>query len=160
MWVLTSPRLLIDGVRVKELRVIPDERGRIMEMLRSDDDLFLGFGQAYVTTVYPGVVKAWHYHRVQTDNFVVVSGMAKVVLYDDREASATRGQVNEFFMGDRNPILVQVPPLVCHGYKGIGADEVLLVNFPTEVYRPEQPDEYRLDPHRSGIPYDWARRDG
>ena len=113
-----------------------------------------------VTTVYPGVVKAWHYHRVQTDNFVVVSGMAKVVLYDDREASATRGQVNEFFLGDRNPILVQVPPLVCHGYKGIGADEVMLVNFPTEVYRPEQPDEYRLDPHRSGIPYDWSRRDG
>src|SRR3990170_5785700 len=100
---------MIDGVKIKKLKVIPDERGRLMEMLRSDDDLFIKFGQVYMTTAYPGVVKAWHFHKKQTDHFVCVRGMMKVVLYDSREGSPTRGEVNEFFMGDHNPILVQIP---------------------------------------------------
>ena len=80
---------MIKDVKIKNLKVIPDERGRLMEMLRSDDDLFIKFGQAYLTTVYPGVVKGWHYHKKQIDNFVVVRGMMKVVLYDNRKASIT-----------------------------------------------------------------------
>src|SRR3972149_1479482 len=95
---------LIKGVQVKQLRVICDERGKLMEMLRSDDPFFQKFGQVYLTTGYPGVVKAWHYHEKQTDYFVVVKGMAKVVLYDPRESSPTTGMVNEFFMGEDNPI--------------------------------------------------------
>jgi len=90
---------MIHGVKVKALRVIQDERGRLMEMLRSDDELFLKFGQIYMTTAYPGAVKAWHYHKKQVDNFVVVKGMMKVVLYDSRKDSATFGEINEFFMG-------------------------------------------------------------
>ncbi|MCL6581676.1 MAG: dTDP-4-dehydrorhamnose 3,5-epimerase family protein [Firmicutes bacterium] len=151
---------LIDGVRVKRLQVIPDERGRVMEMLRRDDDLFLGFGQAYLTTAYPGVTKAWHYHERQTDNFVVVGGMAKLVLYDEREDSPTRGLVNEFFLGVHNPLLVQVPPRVWHGFKCVSETECLAINFPTEPYDYEHPDEHRLDPHGSHIPYEWGRRDG
>jgi len=88
---------MIDGVRVKKLKVIPDERGRLMEMLRADDDLFVKFGQVYMTTAYPGVVKGWHYHKKQIDNMVVIKGMMKVVLYDSRKDSKTRGEVNEFF---------------------------------------------------------------
>ena len=80
---------MIDGVRVKQLKVIPDERGRLMEMLRSDDGLFQKFGQVYVSVAYPGVVKGWHYHKVQTDYFTIISGMMKVVLYDGRPDSAT-----------------------------------------------------------------------
>ena len=151
---------LIDGVQIKRLKVIPDERGRLMEVLRCDDDLFLGFGQAYLTTAYPGVVKAWHYHRKQTDNFVVVKGMMKVVLYDERENSPTRGKVNEFFMGEHNSILLQIPPLVYHGFKCVSETEAMVMNFPTEPYNYNEPDEYRLDPHDNKIPYDWARRDG
>lgn len=151
---------LIDGVRTKKLKVIPDERGRLMEMLRCDDDLFVKFGQAYLTTAYPGVVKAWHYHRKQTDNFVVVKGMMKVVLYDERENSPTRGRVNEFFMGEHNPILLQIPPLVYHGFKCISETEATVINFPTEPYNYHEPDEYRLDPHDNQIPYNWARWDG
>ena len=84
---------MIDGVVVQPLRLIPDERGYLMEMLRSDDPVFERFGQSYVTAVYPGVVKGWHYHRKQTDHFVCVHGMAKVVLYDGREdtSSLTQG---------------------------------------------------------------------
>ncbi|HXY68532.1 MAG TPA: dTDP-4-dehydrorhamnose 3,5-epimerase family protein [Gemmatimonadales bacterium] len=150
----------IDGVRTKVLRVVADERGRLMEMLRADDELFTRFGQVYLTAAYPGVVKAWHYHERQTDHFVCVSGMMKLVLYDDREQSPTRGAVNEFFVGDHNPLLVQIPPLVFHGFKCISEREALVVNIPTEPYDHRKPDEFRVDAHDPKIPYDWARKDG
>jgi len=146
---------LIKGVKVKKLKVIPDERGRLMEMLRADDADFIKFGQIYLTTGYPGVVKAWHYHKKQTDNFVVVRGMMKVVLYDGREDSPTKGKINEFFMGEHNPLLLQIPPYVCHGFKAIGKDEAYLVNITTEVYNYQEPDEFRIDPYFNDIPYDW-----
>lgn len=151
---------LIEGVRLKPLKVIPDERGRLMEILRSDDDLFIKFGQAYLTSAYPGVVKAWHYHRVQIDHFVVVRGMMKIVLYDGREGSPTHGMVNEFFLGDHNQHILQIPNLVFHGFKCISETEALVLNMPTELYDYADPDEYRVDPHTRDIPYDWSRRDG
>lgn len=150
----------IDAVQTRVLKVIPDERGRLMEMLRCDDEIYRGFGQVYMTTAYPDVVKAWHYHRLQSDHFVVVRGMVKLVLYDDRAASPTQGEINEFFLGEHNPLLVQIPPLVYHGFKCIGAEEALLINIPSEPYNREAPDEYRLDPHENPIPYNWNRRDG
>ncbi len=151
---------MIDGVKIKQLKVIPDERGRLMEMLRVDDDVFEKFGQVYMTTAYPGVVKAWHYHKKQTDNFVVVKGMMKIVLYDSREGSPTRGEVNEFFMGEHRQILLQIPTLVYHGFKCISETEAMVINTPTEPYNPKEPDEYRMDPHNNDIPYDWSRKDG
>jgi dTDP-4-dehydrorhamnose 3,5-epimerase len=154
------PQKLIDGVRVKALRFHCDERGRLMELLRCDDECFQKFGQVYLTTAYPGVVKAWHYHRLQTDTFAVVSGMMKMVLFDAREGSETKGLVNEFFLGDWSPILLQIPPGVYHGFKCISEREAIAVNVPTEPYNHGCPDEYRLDPHAADIPYDWTRKDG
>jgi len=151
---------MIEGVRIKKLGAIADERGRLMELLRSDDDIFRKFGQVYITTAYPGVTKAWHYHKVQTDNMAVVSGMMKVALYDPRDGSPTRSEVMELFMGIHNPLLVQIPPMVFHGFKCIGRLEAIVVNCPTEPYNREEPDEYRVDPHNNDIPYDWARKDG
>lgn len=151
---------MIEGVKVKKLKVIPDERGRLMEMLRCDDDEYIKFGQIYMTTAYPGVVKGWHYHKIQADNFVVVKGMMKVVLYDSREDSPTKGEVNEFFMGDHNPILLQIPPFVFHGFKCVSETEAIVVNTPTEAYNYKDPDEYRVHPHDNDIPYDWGRKDG
>jgi len=151
---------MIKGVKVKRLKVIPDERGRLMEILRSDDDCFEKFGQVYMTTARPGVVKGWHYHKKQTDNFSVVSGMIKLVLYDAREGSPTHGEVNEFFIGIHNPLLVTIPPFVYHGFKCISSEEAIAINCPTELYDYENPDEFRLDPHTKEIPYSWQRRDG
>ena len=151
---------LIDGAKIKKLKVIPDERGWLMEMLRSDDELYQKFGQVYLTVAYPGVVKGWHYHKKQTDHFVVVNGTLKVVLYDDREGSATRGDVNEFFMGEHNPMLLVIPPLVLHGMKGVGTKPGYLINVPTEPYNYDEPDEFRVDPHDNDIPYDWNQKDG
>jgi dTDP-4-dehydrorhamnose 3,5-epimerase len=151
---------MIDGVRIKELRVIPDERGRLMEILRADDEGFITFGQVYVTTAYPGVVKAWHYHKIQTDNMAVVSGMMKLVLFDDREQSPTRGEVMEIFFGEHRPLLVTIPSGIYHGFKCVSEKEALVVNVPTETYNREHPDEYRIDPHDNDIPYRWERKDG
>ena len=151
---------MIDGVKIKKLKVVPDERGRLMEILRSDDELFRKFGQVYMTTAYPGVVKAWHYHKKQTDNFTCVAGMIKLVLYDSRDDSPTFKEIQEFFIGRHNPLLIQIPPLVYHGFKGVGDTEAVIVNVPTELYNYDEPDEFRLAPHSNEIPYDWTLVDG
>lgn len=146
---------MIEGVEIKRLTKHADERGFLMELLRSDDPIFTKFGQCYVALNYPGVVRAWHYHKRQDDFFVVVKGMIKVGLYDMREGSPTRGEVNEFFLGENNNILLKIPVGVAHGYKTIGVEPSLLLNFPSEVYNPEEPDEYRLPWNTDQIPYNW-----
>lgn len=151
---------MIAGVKTKPLKMIPDERGRLMEILRCDDEVFLKFGQAYVTSVYPGVVKAWHYHKIQTDTFACLRGLIKLVLFDPRDRSATKGEMNEFFIGESNRTLVQIPAGVYHGFKAVGTEEALVLNLPTEPYNRQQPDEYRLPPHDPSIPYDWALKEG
>lgn len=151
---------MIDGVKVKKLKVMPDERGRLMEILRADDEAFEKFGQVYMTTAYPGVVKAWHYHKNQADNMAVVKGMMKIVLYDNRKNSLTKGEVNEFFVGEHNPILITIPREVYHGFKCISDEEAIVINIPTNTYNYESPDEYRVDPHKNNIPYNWERKDG
>lgn len=151
---------VIDGVKTNKLRLIPDERGWLMEILRVDDtELFTKFGQVYVSATYPGVVKAWHYHRHQVDNFACVTGMVKLVLVDTRQGSPTEGAINEFFLGSQNPTLVQVPNLVHHGWKCISTEMALVVNVPSEPYCYSEPDEYRLAPHDT-LAYDWTRKDG
>jgi dTDP-4-dehydrorhamnose 3,5-epimerase len=151
---------MIEGIKTKLLVTHLDERGRLFEILRSDEGLFVGFGQAYVTTVYPGVVKAWHMHKEQTDSICLLQGRLKLVAYDSREDSPSRGEVQEFFLADDQRMLVQIPPLVYHGFKNIGSEEALVLNLPDKCYDIERPDEYRIDPHHNDIPYDWARRDG
>lgn len=151
---------MINGVITKSLKVIPDERGRLMEILRNDDDIFNGFGQVYMTTTYPQAVKAWHYHKKQDDHITCVKGMLKLVIYDSRKESPTYGEINEFFIGDYNPLLVKVPKMLYHGWKCISDEEAIVVNVPTEPYDRETPDEHRLDPHINDIPYTWERKDG
>jgi dTDP-4-dehydrorhamnose 3,5-epimerase len=157
---VTSGPVRIRGVQVKTLRVIADERGWLTEILRSDDrELFSRFGQVYASATYPGVVKAWHYHERQTDNFVCIAGMIKLVLVDTREDSPTRNVVNEFFLGVHNPLLVQVPNRVYHGWKCISPEPSLVINVPDEPYNHSEPDEHRIAPHGT-LAYDWTRQDG
>lgn len=147
---------MIEGVKIKKLKVIPDERGRLMEIFRNDDENFEKFGQVYMTTNYPGVVKAWHYHKIQTDNVACLNGMIKLVMFDDRKDSLTKGEVNELFLGIHNPVLVSIPSGVYHGWKNIGEKESIIVSVPTEAYNRENPDEFRLPYNDTKIPYDWG----
>lgn len=151
---------LIAGVKVKRLPALPDERGVLTEILRSDDPEYSQFGQVYMTTTYPGVVKAWHYHEKQTDMICCVSGELKLALYDGRANSPTQGVVNEIFFGDSNRLIVKVPGGIHHGWKCVGEQTALIINLPDRVYRYDAPDEHRMDPHENDIPYDWRRRDG
>ncbi len=146
---------MIDGLKVKQLKRNADERGFLMELLRSDDELFSNFGQAYVSKNYPGVIRAWHYHKKQEDLWVCVSGMVKAVVYDCREDSPTSGEINEVFLGDDNPALLVIPIGTMHGYKTVGLQPSLLLNFPTLQYDPKEPDEYREPYDSEKIPYSW-----
>jgi len=150
---------MIDGVKIKKLKVIPDERGRLMEILRQDDKLFLKFGQVYMTTTYPGVVKAWHKHEKQTDNIVCLAGMIKLAIYDGRQGSSTFKNIDQFYLGIHNPMLIQIPPGIFHGWMCVSQEEAVVVNIPTEAYNHEHPDEQRLDPYQNEIPFDWRRQD-
>ena len=147
---------MIDGVLTKALRVIPDHRGKLMECLRADDELFVKFGQFYVTTTLPGVVKGWHLHDLQFDNIVCVKGMITIALYDVREGSPTLGEVDEFSIGEDNPLLVRVPPGLWHGWKCVSPEEAYIVNAPTEVYVYDSPDQRELPLDTPEIPYDWG----
>jgi dTDP-4-dehydrorhamnose 3,5-epimerase len=151
---------LIEGVKAKPARVFPDERGRLGEILRCDDEFYEKFGQIYFTTTYPGVVKAWHWHKLQTDNFYVAKGTIKIALYDTRESSKTKGSVNQIYMSEHTPAVLRIPPGVCHGWMCVGTDEAYIINLTTEAYNYSKPDEFRIHPHDNEIPYDWTRKDG
>ena len=143
--------MMIQGVQVKVLAVLRDDRGFLMEMLREDDPLFERFGQVYITGCRRGVAKGWHYHKAQTDHFVCVGGTALVALYDPRDDSPTRGTVQEVSLHsppsrEPAPLLLKIPPLVVHGFTAVGCEEARIINLPTLPYCHDNPDEYR-DPY-------------
>ena len=147
---------MIEGVAVKPLKRIPDERGSIMHMMRRDDTEFEHFGEIYFSEIYPGVIKGWHIHKEMTLNYAVPFGMIKLVLYDEREESPTKGELQEIFMGDKNYCLVRIPPMIWNGFKGMGSAPAIVANCST---LPHAPDEIeRLDPIANHIPYDWELR--
>jgi dTDP-4-dehydrorhamnose 3,5-epimerase len=149
---------MIEGVAITPLRRIPDERGCIMHMLRADATQFQMFGEIYFSGVYPGAIKAWHIHKLMTLNYAVVSGTIKLVLFDDRPASATKGELMELFVGDQNYCLVTVPPMVWNGFKGCGTSMALVANCATHPHHADEIE--REDPFTSRIPYDWRLRHG
>jgi dTDP-4-dehydrorhamnose 3,5-epimerase len=151
---------MIEGVAVKKLEVFPDDRGRVMEILRKDDVLFQGFGQVYMSTTFPGVVKGWHYHKNQKDHICCVSGMIKLAVFDRREDSVTKDELNVFHIGIHSPTLVKIPEGVFHGWKCISEYEACIINTVSEVFNKACPDEVRVDPHHNDIPFSWERKDG
>jgi len=145
----------IEGVLVVPLRRIPDERGTILHMLRRTDSHFREFGEIYFTTIYRDVIKGWHRHAEMTLNYACPVGRVKLVLYDDREGSPTRGILMERFLGPDDYSLVVIPPFVWNGMKGMD-DGSLVANCATQPHDPTRTD--RLDPFGDDIPYDWAVR--
>lgn len=148
----------IDGVCIQPLKRIPDERGAIYHMLRRDSELFEQFGEIYFSKVNPGAIKAWHIHKKMTLNYAVIFGMIKLVLFDDRPKSKTKGNLLEIFTGVDNYLLIKVPPLVWNGFKGIGITPALVANCATHPH--EKGEIERLDPFSKKIPYDWSLKHG
>lgn len=149
---------MIKGVKIIRLQQIVDERGKIMHMLKATDEHFIAFGEIYFSCAWPGTIKAWHVHQTMTVNNAVVSGRAKLVLFDMREDSSTKDELQEIYLGEDNYVLVQIPPGIANGYKAYGDKMVILANVATE---PHDPDEMiRLDPFTAEIPYDWSLAHG
>lgn len=144
---------MIEGVVIKELKQIPDERGKIMHMLREDDKDFERFGEIYFSVVYLGAIKGWHIHKKMTLNYAVISGMIKLVLYDGRRNSSTYKEIQEIFMGKDNYVLVKIPPGITNGFKGISAKPAIVANCATLAHDPQE--IVRIDPLKNDIPYSW-----
>ncbi len=149
---------MIDGVKVVPLRQIPDERGKIMHMLKETDPHFIRFGEIYFSCAWPGVIKGWHIHQRMTINNTVIVGRAKLVLYDCRPGSVTKGEVMELFIGEDNYCLVQIPPGIANGYKAFGDKMVIMANCATEAHDPQEISY--IDPFDNDIPYDWSLKVG
>jgi len=149
---------MIDGVVITPLRQFADERGKVMHMLRNDSPVFDSFGEIYFSTVFPGAIKGWHIHKKMVLNYAVPHGRIKMVLYDDRADSPTRGELQEIYLGAENYNLVTVPKMVWNGFKGIGTEAAIVANCATI---PHDPDEIeRMDPIDPSIPNDWALKHG
>jgi len=149
---------MIEGVVVKECVVHSDDRGVLIEILRDDEPVFREVKQSTFTLAYPGVIKAFHWHRRQWDVWFFVSGMAQVVMHDLRRSSATAGRTDVLYMGDRRPLVVAIPPLVAHGYRVLGAERCGLIYHTTEHYDPADPDEERIAHDDPRIGFDWRTK--
>jgi len=147
---------MIEGVEVVPLRRIPDERGTIMHMLRRTDPHFREFGEIYFSTVYRDVVKGWHRHHEMMLNYACVFGRIKLVLYDDRDGSPSKGEVVELFLGPDEYSLVIIPPEIWNGFKGMSDPYAIVANCSTHPHDPSR--SRRLDPFANEIPYDWDVR--
>lgn len=124
-----------------------------MHMLRKDDSLFEQFGEIYFSVVNPGIIKGWHIHTQMTLNYAVIEGNIKLVLYDERETSPTKGMIQELFLGPDNYKLIKIPPMIWNGLKGVGTKPAIVANCSTI---PHDPNEIqRLNPLNNHIPYDW-----
>jgi len=153
---MSDPSNSIEGLAVIPLRRIPDERGTIYHMLRADDPHFKQFGEIYFASIYEGVVKAWHLHHRMTLNYTCIHGRVKLVCYDDRPGSPTRGNLTEVFLGPDDYSLVVIPPGVWNGHKGMAPGRSMIANCATHAHDPSQSE--RLDPFQNEIPYDWGVR--
>jgi dTDP-4-dehydrorhamnose 3,5-epimerase len=152
----------IQGVRLKPLRVFADDRGILAEVLRADDEFFGAeferFGQTTLTMSYPGVIKAFHWHRHQDDAWLVVRGMIQAVLYDRRKESPTRGVTETYYLGDHHRHLLVIPRGIAHGYRVLGEEAAWIVYHASVPYNPQEPDEERIPFDDPGIGFDWTTR--
>ena len=148
---------MIHGVKIRELQINADERGHLVEIFRKDwGEYEIDPAMSYYSMTYPGVIRAWHRHlEGQNDHFVCPQGRIKVGIYDDRDGSPTQGKLNTFVIGEHNQKLIHIPGDCWHGFKVIGDKPALLINYPTELYDYENPDEERIPYDTDKIPLDW-----
>ncbi len=155
-WQPTNQKL-IAGVVVRETRNVPKAGGYLTEIYRADwhvDDLPVA--QLFQVVLTPGALSAWHAHQFVTDRLFVNQGLIRIVLYDTRPGSPTRGLINEFKFGTVRPALVVVPPQVWHGIQNLGPASSSILNLVDQAYSYEDPDHWRLPPDTGEIPFRFA----
>jgi len=144
---------MIHGVKIIQKKVITDDRGKILHMLRADDLNFNKFGEIYFSYVNPKKIKAWHIHKKMTLNYVAASGIIKLVLYDDRKSSPTKGKVQEIFLSNENHVLVSIPPLIWNGFTSADGNLAILANCSDIPH--DKSEIIREDYDNPKFPYKW-----
>jgi dTDP-4-dehydrorhamnose 3,5-epimerase len=145
---------MIQGVSIRNLKKISDERGTVFKMMEAIDPEFTKFGEIYFSTIYPGVIKGWHLHKETSLNYAVIKGNIKLVIFDDRDNSLTKGEIQELFIGDNNYCLVHIPKGVWNGFKCVGVNEAIVADLTDLPHNPQ--DMTRMNPiNNKLIPYNW-----
>ena len=144
---------MIDGVIITKLKQIKDDRGRVMLMLRKDDKVFKNFGEIYFSTIYHNKIKAWHLHKESTLNYACVKGKVKLVLFDDRNNSLSKGKLQEIILSAQDYTLITIPNNIWNGFKGLDKEESMIANC---LDMPHNENEMvRIDPFHKSINYKW-----
>ena len=149
---------MIKDVKIKQLKINADDRGFLTELLKEGEEIFKEIKQSNYTESYPGIIKAFHWHKKQWDVWFAVKGMAQVVLYDLRKDSPTYKETNVFYLGEDNRLVLLIPPGVAHGYRVLGNKNLGLIYFSTEVYNTKNPDEQRISFDDPKIGFDWETK--
>ncbi|NCO23298.1 spore coat protein [bacterium (Candidatus Moisslbacteria) CG02_land_8_20_14_3_00_36_53] len=149
---------MINGVKIKEVKRHFDDRGFFAEVVKFGEETFKEIKQTSYTETYPGVIKAFHWHKRQYDIWSPVRGSMRIVLYDLREDSPTYQETQVIYAGEDNFLVVLIPPYVAHGYQVLGTEKVGLFYHTTEAYDPKNPDEERLPFNDSKIGFDWETK--
>jgi dTDP-4-dehydrorhamnose 3,5-epimerase len=147
----------IEGLVIREVLHVPGNQGVLTELFRMDwDPSAPPVAQVYQIGLFAGAISAWHCHLQMTDRLFVNHGFMKIVVFDDRQGSATHGEINEFYVGDARPTLIVIPPRVWHGVQNLASSDGLYLNLPSVAYNYEDPDHYRLPQDTPQIPYSWG----
>ncbi|MDP7179769.1 MAG: dTDP-4-dehydrorhamnose 3,5-epimerase family protein [Candidatus Woesearchaeota archaeon] len=154
-------KIPIEGAKVIKLKINKDERGNFIELLRQDQKLMNGIEQISISTTNPGVIKAFHFHKNQTDIWYVVEGKAYVGLYDNRENSKTKGEKFELILENKEDerVILVIPKGIAHGYKAVGDKPLTMLYMMDKCYNPSEPDELRIPHDDPNIAFDWAKHD-
>jgi dTDP-4-dehydrorhamnose 3,5-epimerase len=154
-WESVQP--LIEGVLMHKMRNVMKDNGYLTEIFREEWEEGAEIKHIFQETLNPGEITAWHCHQNTTDRLFASLGSLKIVLYDARKESSTRGLLNVFRVGTAHPHLIVVPPGIWHGVMNIGPEISLIVNITDKVYEYESPDHWRLDEDTDQIPYSFRK---
>ena len=144
---------MIHDIKITPLKILSDDRGKVMHMLRRDDKVFAKFGEIYFATIYNDKVKGWHLHRESTLNYVCVKGKVKLVLYDDRKSSPSKGSIQEIILSPNKYFMVTIPKNIWNGFKGLDKEESIIANCLTLPH--DEKEMERIDPFSKKITYNW-----
>jgi len=147
---------MINDVKIKQIKRFFDDRGYFSEILKFGEETFKEIKQTSYTETYPGIIKAFHWHKKQYDIWFPVKGNIQIVLYDLRGESSTKGETQVIFAGENNPILVLIPPGVAHGYRVLGNQIAGLFYHTSEAYDQKSPDEQRIPFDDPKVDFNWT----
>jgi dTDP-4-dehydrorhamnose 3,5-epimerase len=151
-----SSDTFIEGVEIRPLQTRGDSRGSVTVFGSALGGQAFSAPHVYIVEAAAGSVRAWVYHKIQSDRLAFTNGAFRFVLFDLRKESATYGHLMVLDVGAENKVQLTIPPYVVHGVKNISLENAFFINMPTEPYRPSAPDKYRLPVDDPRISYDWG----